>query len=274
MVSRAYGLSPFMVLTSLSRHWNLVRQLTKREIASRYRGSILGVVWSLANPMMILMVYTFVFRFVFKASWHPGGESSLEFVLTLFTGLIVCGVFNECINRAPTLMLNHASFVKKVVFPLEILPWVSLGAALFQMGVSLAVLLLFHLLTHISLNWTAALLPCVVVPLALYALGLSWFLASVGVFVRDVGPAITVVTNLLLFLAPVFYPLSSLPEAYQPLLYLNPLTFVVEQSRNVLIMGKMLPWSGVVVYFLCSLIVAWLGLAWFQRTRTGFADVL
>lgn len=274
MLSQRYGYSPLMVLTSMSTHWNLILQLTKREIVSRYRGSLLGVLWSLAHPIMTLMVYTFVFRVVFKASWNSEGESSSEFVLTLFTGLIVCAVFNECVNRAPALILNHVSYVKKIVFPLEILPWVSLGGALFHMGVSLTVLLVFQISSRFPLNWTAALLPLLVIPLALYALGVSWFLASVGVFVRDVGHVTTVLTNLMLFLAPVFYPLSSLPDAYRPFMYLNPLTFVVEQSRNVLIMGRVPSWHWAIVYFLCSAVVAWLGLAWFQRTRKGFADVL
>lgn len=274
MASQQYRLSPLMVLTSISSHWELIHQLTRREIASRYRGSLLGMLWSLAHPIVMLMVYTFVFRVVFKASWSREGESSSEFAVILFTGLIVCAVFNECVNRAPTLILNHASYVKKIVFPLEILPWVSLGGALFHMGVSLTVLLVFHISSRLPLNWTAAILPLLVIPLALYALGVSWFLASVGVFVRDVGHATTVLTNLMLFLAPVFYPLSSLPDVYHPFMYLNPLTFVVEQSRNVLIMGGVPSWHWVIVYFLCSTVVAWLGLAWFQHTRKGFADVL
>ena len=274
MGSQRYSLSPLMVFTSLYSHWNLIRLLTGREIASRYRGSLLGVLWSLAHPIMMLVVYAFVFRVVFKASWSHGGEGNSEFVMTLFTGLIVCAVFNECVNRAPTLILNHVSYVKKIVFPLEILPWVSLGEAFLNMGVSITVLLVFHISSHLPLHWTATMLPLLVIPLALYALGVSWFLASVGVFVRDVGHATTIVTNLMLFLAPVFYPLSSLPDAYRPFMYLNPLTFVVEQSRNVLIMGRMPSWHWVVIYFLCSAVVAWLGLAWVQRTRKGFADVL
>ena len=134
-----------MVFTSLYSHWNLIRLLTGREIASRYRGSLLGVLWSLAHPIMMLVVYAFVFRVVFKASWSHGGEGNSEFVMTLFTGLIVCAVFNECVNRAPTLILNHVSYVKKIVFPLEILPWVSLGEAFLNMGVSITVLLVFHI---------------------------------------------------------------------------------------------------------------------------------
>jgi len=160
------------------------------------------------------------------------------------------------------------------VFPLEILPWVSLGSALFHTGVSVGMLVLCYAMFHFSVNWTLLLFPLLLFPLGLMALGLSWFLASVGVFLRDVGQVIGVLTSMMLFLSPVFYPITALPAAYQPLMYLNPLTFQVEQARNVLIMGKPLAWQGLVIYFLCSVLVAWFGLWWFQKTRKGFADVL
>lgn len=266
--------SPMSVLSCVIRHWDLVVLLTKREVIGRYRGSLLGLLWSLLYPLVMLAVYTFVFNVVFQPRWGTGGETNPEFVLLLFTGLIVYSLFAECINRAPNLILSRVNYVKKVVFPLEVLPWVSLGVALFQMSMSLMVLLLFCGLSHPSLNWTVTLFPLLVIPLALVVLGLSWFLASVGVFVRDVGHATGVVTTLMLFLAPVFYPASALPEAYRPVLYLNPLTFIIEQARDVLIAGKLPSWYGIGIYFLCSVVVAWLGLVWFERTRKGFADVL
>ncbi|MEQ1844150.1 MAG: ABC transporter permease [Nitrospira sp.] len=266
--------SPIVAGRSFLRYRALIWQMARQEVISRYRGSMMGVLWALAHPVMLLSVYTFIFHLVFKAQWTPGGESSAEYALQLFAGLIVCSVFSECVNRAPTLILNHVNYVKKVVFPLEVLPLVLLGGALFRMSVSLLVLLLFYAASHLSLNWTTIIFPLLVMPLALFSLGVSWFLASVGVFVRDVGHAITVVTNLMLFLAPVFYPISALPEAYRPFMYLNPLTFVVEQSRDVLIAGKLPSWYGLGMYSLCSIVVAWFGLVWFERTRKGFADVL
>ena len=248
--------------------------LTRQEVIGRYRGSLFGLLWSLFHPLVMLVVYTFVFNVVFQSRWGSGGESNTEFVLLLFVGLIVYSLFAECINRAPNLILSRVNFVKKVVFPLEVFPWVSLGVALFQMGMSLTVLLLFYGMSYLYINWTVILFPLLIVPLALVALGVSWFLASVGVFVRDVGHAMSGVTSLLLFLAPVFYPVTALPEAYRPLLYLNPLTFIIEQARDVLIEGKLPFWHGLGIYFLCSVLVAWLGLVWFERTRKGFADVL
>ncbi len=275
MLSQKTGSSPSTAIRSLVKHRSLVWQLTKREMLGRYRNSILGVAWSLAYPLMMLTVYTLVFRFVFKVRWGAEeNQNSVDFALALFTGLIAHSLLSECLSRAPNLIVNNVNYVKKVVFPLEVLPLVSLATSLFQVGVNLIVLLLFYAVSHLSLNWTAIMFPLLVIPLALVVLGVSWFLASVGVFVRDVGHATGVVTSLLLFLAPVFYPAVALPEAYRPFLYLNPLTFIIEQARDVLIAGKLPSWYGLGIYFLCSLAVAWLGLAWFERTRKGFADVL
>jgi len=266
--------SPLSVFTCVIRHWGLVVLLTKREVIGRYRGSLLGFLWSLFHPLMMLAAYSFVFNVVFQTRWSTSGENKSDLVLLLFTGLIIYSLFSECINRAPNLVLSRVNYVKKVVFPLEVLPWVSLGVALFQMSTSLTVLLLFYGLSHLSLNWTVALLPVLIIPLALVVLGASWFLASVGVFVRDVGHATGLVTSLMLFLAPVFYPASALPDTYRPFLYLNPLTFIIEQARDVLIAGRQPSWCGVGLYFLCSMGFAWIGLLWFEHTRKGFADVL
>lgn len=275
MLPEKAGASPSMAIRSLVKHRSLIWQLTKREVLGRYRNSILGVVWSLAHPLVMLTVYTLVFRFVFKVRWGAEeNQNSVDFALVLFTGLIAHSFFSECLSRAPNLIVNNVNYVKKVVFPLEVLPLVSLAASLFHMGVNLIVLLMFYAVSHLSLNWTATMFPLLVIPLALVVLGASWFLASVGVFVRDVGHATGVASSLMLFLAPVFYPASALPEAYRPLLYLNPLTFIIEQARDVLIAGKLPSWYGIGVYFLCSVVVAWLGLVWFERTRKGFADVL
>jgi lipopolysaccharide transport system permease protein len=275
MLPEKAGASPSMAIRSLVKHRSLIWQLTKREVLGRYRNSILGVVWSLAHPLMMLTVYTLVFRFVFKVRWGAEeNQNSVDFALVLFTGLIAHSLLSECISRAPNLIVNNVNYVKKIVFPLEVLPLVSLATSLFHMGVNLIVLLLFYAVSHLSLNWTATMFPLLVIPLALVVLGASWFLASVGVFVRDVGHATGVASSLMLFLAPVFYPASALPEAYRPLLYLNPLTFIIEQARDVLIAGKLPSWYGLGIYFLCSVVVAWLGLVWFERTRKGFADVL
>jgi len=245
-----------------------------REVAGRYRGSLIGVFWSFLNPLFMLIVYTFVFSTVFKVRWSGGSGSSIEFALLVFVGLMVFNVFSECIVRAPTVIVANANYVKKVVFPLEILPLVTLGAALFQLLISCLAWLLVYLACFGLPPPTSLLLPVVVLPLALFTLGFSWFLASLGVYMRDVGQMVGALVSATMFLSAIFYPVSALPESYQPLLRLNPLTLVIEEARNVLFWG-VLPdvsiWSALM---LLSTIVAWLGFSWFQGTRKGFSDVL
>jgi len=262
------------IFSSAWRHRELVWQLAKREVIGRYRGSSLGLLWSFFNPVLMLLVYTFVFSIVFRARWAHDAGTRTEFAILLFAGMIVHGLFAECVNRAPLLILGNANFVKRVIFPLEILPWVVMGSALFHALVSFAVLFLFCAVVHVPVHWTVTLLPLVMFPLIMLTMGLCWFLASTSVFVRDLGHTVGIAVSVLLFLSPVFYPVAALPEVYRPLLYLNPLTFVIEQTRDVVIWGKLPDWPGLLVYTLCSLAIAWLGFAWFQRTRRGFADVL
>jgi lipopolysaccharide transport system permease protein len=259
---------------SLWHNRNLVRVLVIREVAGRYRGSVLGILWSFFNPVFMLAVYTFVFSVVFKARWGIAGESRAEFALILFAGLLIFNLFAECITRAPALILGNANYVKKVVFPLEILPWVIFGAALFHTLVSLGVWLLFSLVVLGVPHATLLLFPLILVPLALLIMGLSWFLASLGVFLRDVSQIVGVMITVLMFLTPIFYPVSAIPERYRALIYLNPLTFIVEQGRGLLIFGTGLAWWGMALFLLVASLVAWLGFAWFQKTRKGFADVL
>lgn len=259
---------------SLWHNRSLIRVLVVREVAGRYRGSILGILWSFFNPVFMLAVYTFVFSVVFKARWGTGGESRAEFALILFAGLLVFNLFAECVNRAPSLILANTNYVKKVVFPLEILPWVAFGAALFHTLVSFAVWLLFSFWVIGVPHATLLLLPLVLAPLALLVMGLSWFLAALGVFLRDVAQIVGVMTTILMFLTPIFYPVSAIPERYRFFLYLNPLTFIVEQTRDLLIFGGGLAWGRMTLLSVAAFFVAWLGFAWFQKTRKGFADVL
>jgi len=253
---------------------DLIVQLTKREVMGRYRGSVMGLMWSFFNPLLMLTIYTFVFSIVFNARWGAGGESKFEFALILFAGLIVFNLFSECVNRAPSLIISNVNYVKKVVFPLEILPLVTMGAALFHGVVSLGVLLVFYVLVSASLHWTVVFAPLVMLPLLLMTLGLSWFLASFGVFLRDVSQTIGVLTTVLMFLSPIFFPVSALPEKYRIIIYMNPMTFIIEQMRDVLIWGKLPSVQGWCATTFFGALVAWLGLAWFQKTRKGFADVL
>jgi len=262
------------MFASLWRNRELIKVSAKREVLGRYRGSIIGILWSFFNPLFMLSVYTFIFSEVFKARWNAGSESKTEFALVLFAGLIVFNLFAECINRAPNLILSNVNYVKKVVFPLEILPCVTLIAALFHWLISLAVWLLVYIVVFGAPQATALYLPLVVLPFFLFIMGISWALASLGVFLRDVSQFIGVLTTVLMFLSPIFYPATALPESYRYLLYLNPLTPVIEQVRDVLYWGRSPDFLMLGIYLVATAIIAWLGFAWFQKTRKGFADVI
>lgn len=256
-------------------HRSLVLQMVVREIVGRYRGSFLGLLWSFLNPLFMLAIYTLVFGVVFRARWGQSGETSLtEFAILMFAGVITHSLFAEIATRAPSLILGNVSYVKRIVFPLEILPVVALGTALFHALVSILVLLAFQLALWGRLPATALLLPVVIAPYATLVLGVGWFLASLGVYFRDINQILGPIVMALLFLSPVFYPVSILPEPLRPFLFLNPLTFIIEQLREVLIWGRMPDWSGLGIYAIIAIAAAAAGLWWFQKTRKGFADVL
>ena len=269
-----FSTSPVGMFASLWRHWSLIHASAKREILGRYRGSVLGLVWSFFNPLFMLAVFTFVFSAIFQARWSGGSDSKTEFALLLFVGLLVFNLFAECVTRAPTLVLSNVNYVKKVVFPLEILPVVSLLSALFQAFIGVVVWLIAYMIFFGVPHPTVFLLPLVLLPFCFFLMGLSWALASIGVFLRDVTQIIGVLTTALMFLSPIFYPATAFPEDYRYVLYLNPLTTVVEQTRDVLFWGKTPDFFMLGIYWMVSTSIAWLGFAWFQKTRKGFADVL
>ena len=270
-----YSITPKAMLKSVVQHRHLIISLARHEIIARYRGSVFGMLWSFLNPIFMLAVYTFVFSVVFKARWGMGVSGSrAEFALMLFAGLLVFNLFAECISSAPSLIISNTTYVKKVVFPLEILPWVSLGSALFNAAIGFFVWLVFSLFVFGLPPLSMLLMPIVLLPLLLFIVGLSWFLASLGVYLRDVSQVVGIVVTALMFLTPIFYPLSAIPKSYHIYIYLNPLTFIVEQVRNLLVFGQGLDLVGYVLLTMLSFLVAWLGYVWFQKTRKGFADVL
>jgi len=272
---QAHKASLAEMVASLWRNRQLIVQMSKREVVGRYRGSVMGMAWSFFNPVLMLAVYTFVFSVVFKARWGVGGEETkASFAILLFVGMIVHGLFAECANRAPGLILSNVNYVKKVVFPLEILPWVAMGSALFHAAISLVVLLAAQLILNHSLPWAAVFFPVVMLPLLLATMGAAWFLAAIGVYLRDVSQTVGIITTVLLFMSPIFYPISALPEKYRIWLHLNPLTFIIEEGRKTLVFGQMPDWSGWGIYMIVSVAIAWMGFWWFQKTRKGFADVL
>ncbi len=264
------------MFASLLLHRDLVWQMTKREVVGRYRGSLFGVAWSLFHPLLMLGVYTFIFSGVFKSRWPeaPAADGTTDFAVVLFSGMVIHTLFAECVNRAPGLVLAHPNYVKKVVFPLEVLPFVTLGSAMFHLAASLLVLLAGLLVSSLGLQPSALLFPLVLAPFLVLTMGVCWLLAATGVYLRDLGHAVGVATTILLFLSPVFYSASSLPDEWAWLIRLNPLTFIIEQSRDVLVWGHAPHWPGLLAYTVASLMVAQLGFGWFQKARRGFADVL
>ena len=260
---------------SLWRNRSLILQMVKRDVIGRYKGSVMGILWSLANPILLLAMYTFVFSVVFKARWGVGEpESKSQFAVLLFVGMIVHGLLSETLVRAPTLILANVSYVKKIVFPLEILPVMAMCASVFHAMVSVVVLAAALLLLNGAIPWTIVFLPFVLLPLVVLTLGIAWTLAWLGVFLRDVAQPISLAMTVLLFASPVFYPISALPEKLRPWLMLNPLTFIIEQARAVIIFGQNPDWTGLAIYSVASVAIAWIGYALFQKTRKGFANVL
>jgi lipopolysaccharide transport system permease protein len=261
-------------LRSVVRHRHLLWQLARREMAARYRGSFFGFVWSFLIPLLMLAVYTFVFSVAFRARWPGATTSRAEFALILFSGLVVFTLFVEPLNRAPTLVVSQPGYVKKVVFPLEILPCVAMATALFNAMVGFVILIGASAIVHGGLPWTVVLVPLALLPLAPLCLGLSWLLAAAGVFIRDISPLVTVLTQVLMFMTPVFYPLAAIPEPYRRIIGLNPLAITVEQVRALIFYGRGPDWSALGACLAIGCLVAWAGLAFFQRTRSGFANVL
>lgn len=249
--------------------------MTKREITSRYRGSSLGMLWSFINPLLMLIVYTFVFSVVFKAKW-PGTaeESKSQFAIILFAGMIVHAFFCEVLNLSSNNIVGNSNYVKKVVFPLEILTIITTFAALFNMLISTVVLFLINFLLGDSLHWTILLTPIVVFPIFILAIGVGWLVSALGVYIRDIGQFMGVLTSLLLFLSPVFFSLNSLPEQFRGIIELNPLTFIIEEFRKVFIFGELPNFYGLLKYLLFSSVFCFFSYKLFIKLRKGFADVL
>lgn len=267
---------PASLFAGVWRERKLALQLVRREVLGRYRGSLMGVAWSFLHPLIMLVVYTFVFSVVFEAKW-PGalqGQGKARFALLLFIGVIAHGLIAEAITKAPSLVVSNANYVKKVVFPLEMLGWSLVGSAVFHAAVGVLILLCAKWGLEGWVPPTAWWLPVVLLPLVFMSLGLAWFLAALGVFVRDVAQVGGVIATILMFLAPVFYPITALPEQYRDWVYLNPLTIAIEQSRAVVFANVAPDASVLAPYYAVGLLMMWLGYAWFQKSRRGFADVL
>ncbi len=271
-VTSAYN--PLAVFSTFWIHRELILQLAWREIVQRYRGSVFGLLWSLFHPLLMLAVFTFVFGRVLPTRSGLDVIDTPAFGLTLFAGLVVFWLISECLTRAPRLLLENPSFVKRVVFPVEILPWVVVLTAAFHTTVSTIVLLCATWLVQGSLPFSIVMLPFVLAPVAIFGLGALWFFAALGVYIRDIQQMMPIFLTALMFLTPIFYPSSALPDAIRSVLMLNPLAGAIERTRAVVLTGVIPDWQVLLGAFLTSWAIAWLGRAWFERVRWGFAGVI
>lgn len=261
------------MLKTLWRHRSLVMELTKREFSGRYRGSFGGVVWSFAQPLFLLAIYTLAFGVILKTRWGASG-STADYALMLFAGLIIFNAFSEVLSKSPTLITGNPNFVKKVVFPLELLPVVAVATALLHALIGVAVWLLGYALLFGVPKTTAILFPIVLACFVPILLGLGWVLSALGVVVKDTQQLTAMLGHAMLFLTPIFYSVEAAPPLLQTLLLLNPLTFVVDQFRATLFRGLLPDLAGLALYFACACLFAWASLALFRRLRPSFADLV
>lgn len=262
------------VFLKLYLHRDLIISLTKKDIYSRYRGSYFGILWTLFNPIILLIIYTFVFGYIFNARWGSTSGTKSEFAIILFSGLIIFYFFSECVGRAPREIISNPNYVKKVIFPLEVLSVVSILNSMFHLMINFGVLLFCYLLVFESLNFTLLFFPFIFFPLFFITLGISWFFSSLGVYFRDLSQFVNLFITALMFLSPIFYSLDRIPISYQKFFFLNPLTFTIESFRNILIYGLMPDFYMLFLYYLISYIFMHLSYIWFIKTKTGFSDVL
>ncbi len=268
--------SPRRLLDSLSNNRELLWQLMRIEAVGRYRGSYLGVAWALLTPLASLAVYTFVFTNVFNARWDTAsGEQGLAgFAITLFTGMVTYNVFGETLMNSPFAITRHPNYITKVVFPLEILPVTLVGAAVFHSFIGMTIIAATLLLMNGTIPSTLLYLPVVYLPLIALTAGVSWAIAALGVFLRDVGHMAGVAVQLLFFMTPILYPVSALPEWVRPWMRLNPLATIVENFRRIILWGQPPEWPWYALSLLTSIVVMIAGYTCFMALRRAFADVV
>lgn len=261
------------IINQLQFRRELLIGMVLREVSGRYRGSNFGMIWSLLSPLLMLMIYTFAFHELLGARW-PGVSGRDGFAVMVFVGMILHSMFAEVLTRAPASISGQPNFVKKLVFPLTILPLVSIGSSLIHAALAFCVLAGAGFAVGYQMHWTALLIPVIIVPYLLLLSGVAWAFAAIGVYIKDISQLSGLLATMLLFLSPVFYPMSSVPEPYDTISNLNPLTFVIESIRGMLFDGRLPEVSALLSNYAVSIVSSVLGLAFFRQTRPGFGDVL
>lgn len=264
-------LAPFQ---DVLKHSGLLLQLIQRELKNKYQGTLIGFFWSLLNPLIMLLLYTFVFRVVFKARWPDVANTNIDFASILFIGLLVHAVFAEVLIRSSAIIIDNTNYVKKVVFPLSILGWSLVAGALINLFIGLTILLAVIAITDIQLSSTFWLIPVVAFPLLILCTGISWIISAVGVYFRDMGQLMPGLATLLLFSSTAFFPPEAAPESIRPFIMLNPLSIPIDMFRDVIIYERTPSWSVWSQYTFIAFIILFVGRKLFQRLSKGFADVL
>lgn len=269
-------LNPAHIVRTLTRHGDLIRQFAMRYFHARYRGTHLGFLWALVLPLLTLSIYTFVFSVIMKPKIDPVHvQTYTQYAVALFCKITVFALFSETVIRSCGLVLDNPNYVTKVVFPLEILPVANVLSTLLFSCFSFSLVLIGRGVFYHGMPWTAGLLPLIVLPVVLMGLGLSWFLSSLSVFVRDVGNlTVVVISQFLFFLTPIFFSLEIVPEPWRSLASLNPLASVVTAAEKAVVWGEVPEWRGLVASGVFGLVLMQLGYAWFMKSKRGFADVL
>ena len=252
----------------------LLGQMTKKDIGDRYKGSALGVVWAFVVPVLMLVIYTFVFSEVFQAKWGNATDEKFSFAMILFCGLSVFNMFSETISRATGLISANVNYVKKVVFPLEILPVTMTLTALFHASISYLILVVANYVLRGSLSAYLWLWPIAMLPAVVLTVGMGYLVSALSVFLKDLGNIINVIVMILMYTSPVFYSLSAVPEDLRGICLWNPMTYVVENLRNVVLYNTMLQWDQYLISCVYAVVALFVGYRVFSRTKEGFADVL
>lgn len=269
-----HTVNPVRLMRDYWHNRMLIKQLVKKEIYGRFQGTQLGIFWVILEPLLMLAVYVFVFRVVFERHWNTENETTLEFSIMLFAGLMIFNLFREVTAGAPRLILKNVNYVKKVVFPLEVLPLVSILSGLYHLAVSIFILSLIYIISNGHIHLEVMYIPLILTPYVIMLFGVSMFLAAIGVYLRDIAQIIGMIVMAILFMSAIFYPIESVPDKYHIWFYLNPVAFTVDQFRSVFILGQSPDWNWLLFYYPMSFVIFIFSFIWFQKVRKGFADVL
>jgi lipopolysaccharide transport system permease protein len=266
-------LAPFAA--DLWAHRELLWQFTLRNVELRHKGSHLGLVWSFLNPLLMLGLYVLVFGYIFGGKFGIlPGETRVDYALGVFFGLTIFHFIAEVLGVSPTFIVSNPNFVKKVVFPLQILPAAGVGAAAFHMLISLGLVLISVLVWgsgfHAGLLW----LPVILLPVLLFCLGVAWFFSALGVFFRDVGQVMQFLSIALMFSSAVFYSAQKIPPAAWTYMRFNPILLAIELARNAVLWQQPLNPNRLAYLYAAGILACYLGHAFFRRMKPAFADVL